>query len=176
LREAPPLAAAVRTAGTLRIVNPYGLFAVMTTRRDEIVFEGSHDAREWRAYELRWKPGGLERAPAFSAPHMPRLDWTLWFAALGSCEQHPWLRAFERRLLEGSPAVLRLLADDPFPERPPALLRAKLFRYGFTRPGDPDARERWWRREPLGLYCPTLRRDALEPAPRPIGPRRHSRS
>src|SRR5262249_38654148 len=38
-----------------RIVNRYGLFAVMTTSRPEIVIEGSDDMKNWKAYEFKFK-------------------------------------------------------------------------------------------------------------------------
>ena len=36
----------------------------------------------WLPYEFRYKPGDLRRPPAWVAPHQPRLDWQMWFAAL----------------------------------------------------------------------------------------------
>ncbi|MGB3022856.1 MAG: lipase maturation factor family protein, partial [Methyloceanibacter sp.] len=66
----------------LNIVSAYGLFSIMTTKRHEIVIEGSHDGIEWREYEFRYKPGDLSRAPPWNIPHQPRLDWQMWFAAL----------------------------------------------------------------------------------------------
>src|SRR5439155_429004 len=86
----------------LRSVNQYGLFAVMTTRRPEIVVEGSDDGRTWRPYEFRWKPGAVGGRPRFVAPHQPRLDWQMWFAALESCEENPWLVSFLGRLLQAA--------------------------------------------------------------------------
>ena len=65
-----------------RSVNGYGLFRVMTVERPEIVIEGSADGREWTEWDLRWKPGDPDRRPGLVAPHQPRLDWQLWFAAL----------------------------------------------------------------------------------------------
>jgi hypothetical protein len=99
----------------LHIVNSYGLFAVMTTKRPEIVIEGSLDGETWKAYEFKWKPGGLKRAPEFVAPHQPRLDWQMWFAALGGYWQNRWILQFMTRLLEGAEPVLRLLGTNPFP-------------------------------------------------------------
>jgi hypothetical protein len=32
--------------------------------------------------------------------HQPRLDWQMWFAALGSYERNPWLLVFVVRLLQ----------------------------------------------------------------------------
>jgi predicted DCC family thiol-disulfide oxidoreductase YuxK len=139
-------------------VGTYGLFMVMTTSRAEIVVEGSNDGVEWRPYEFRWKPGDVTRRPAFVAPHQPRLDWQMWFAALGQCEGNPWVIAFLRRLLEGSPSVLRLLARNPFPDAPPRYIRTTTYAYRFT---DTETRRRtgaWWQRTPLGPYCPTLQR------------------
>ncbi len=89
-----PLIAVYRALAPLRSANGYGLFAVMTTERHEIVVEGSNDGTDWRPYEFRWKPGDPLRPPSFVAPHQPRLDWQMWFAALGSWEQNPWLERF----------------------------------------------------------------------------------
>ena len=36
-----------------------------------------------------------------SAPHQPRLDWQMWFAALGRYEHNPWLIHLIYRLLVG---------------------------------------------------------------------------
>ncbi len=96
-------------------MNGYGLFAVMTPSRPEIVVEGSRDGTTWLPYEFKWKPGDPTRRPRFVEPHQPRLDWQMWFAALGTYEDNPWFLSFLRRLLEDSPPVLRLLKTDPFP-------------------------------------------------------------
>jgi hypothetical protein len=139
----------------LRSTNSYGLFAVMTTKRPEIIIEGSDDGVTWKPYHFRWKPDKPDRRPAFTTPHMPRLDWQLWFAALsGDCLSQPWFIAFERRLLTGSPEVLGLLRENPFPDHPPRLVRARLYFYKFTKLGSPD----WWDREERGLFCPPIER------------------
>lgn len=152
--DPPPLASLERVLAPLRIVNGYGLFAVMTTRRPEIIVEGSADGQTWKEYAFRWKPGDVRRRPRFVAPHQPRLDWQMWFAALGSLEENAWLERFLGRLLEGSPDVLALLGPDPFEGRRPRYVRAILYDYRFT---DRDERKRtgaWWRRVELGAYSP----------------------
>jgi hypothetical protein len=151
-----PLRSVQRVIGPLRSVNGYGLFAVMTTSRPEIEVEGSDDGVSWRAYAFRWKAGDLRVAPAFVAPHQPRLDWQMWFAALGTCESNPWFVQFLERLLEGSPPVLALLRANPFPDHPPRYIRAQFYDYHFTSPAERAASGLWWRREPKGLYCPVL--------------------
>jgi hypothetical protein len=151
-----PVLGLFRLAAPFRTINSYGLFAVMTTSRPEIVVEGSMDGLAWRAYEFRWKPGDLHRDPAFVAPHQPRLDWQMWFAALETCEENPWFVRFLVALLEGSPPVLGLLETDPFPGRPPRFVRAVLYEYRFTDLSRLREDGAWWAREPRGLYCPVL--------------------
>ena len=148
-----PLARLYEVAARLASVNTYGLFAVMTTERPEIVIEGSDDGSAWREYTFRYKPGDPRQPPRRVAPHQPRLDWQMWFAALG--RPPAWFLRLLARLLEGSPDVLALLDGNPFPERPPRYVRALLYDYRMT---DRETRCRtgaWWRRELLGVYVPT---------------------
>ncbi len=140
----------------LRSLNNYGLFMVMTTERWEIVIEGSDDGVEWRPYEFRWKPGDLGRAPGFVEPFQPRLDWQMWFAALGPPQQSPWFYSLLERLLRGTPAVTALLAHNPFPDRPPRAVRAVRYPYHFTDPATRAATGQWWRRGPPEIYVPSV--------------------
>jgi predicted DCC family thiol-disulfide oxidoreductase YuxK len=147
-----------RAAIPFRSVGNYGLFMVMTTTRPEILVEGSADGTNWLPYEFRWKPGDVRRRPSFVAPHQPRLDWQMWFAALGRCEENPWFTSFQLRLLEGSPPVLRLLAHNPFPDTPPRYLRTTAYAYRFTDAATRRRTGAWWQRELLGPYCPPVER------------------
>jgi len=131
----------------------------MTSDRLEIEIEGSSDGESWRPLRFRWKPGPLDRQPAFATPHMPRLDWQMWFAALSSCDRQRWLHAFLARLLEGSPPVWALLDGDPFGEGSPRLLRASIARMRFAPP-EQRARGIWWTREATDPWCPTVALDA----------------
>lgn len=139
----------------LRSFNAYGLFAVMTRDRPEILLEGSRDGVRWETYDFPFKPDRPEQPPRFVPFHMPRLDWQMWFAALSSCARSPWVLSLQRRLLEGAGPVRALFADVPFPEDVPRYVRARLFRYRFA-PASERAEGRWWRREALGPYCPVL--------------------
>ena len=151
-----PLAAVYRAVEPLRSANGYGLFAVMTMERPEIVLEGSEDGASWKPYEFRWKPGDPRRRPRFVAPHQPRLDWQMWFAALGDYRANPWLVSTMARLREGSPQVLSLLAVNPFPAQPPRFVRAVLYDYRFTNAEERRRTGAWWQRELRGLYAPVL--------------------
>jgi hypothetical protein len=149
----PPLALDyLSSISPLRIVNTYGLFAVMTTTRPEIVIEGSQDGDAWLPYEFRYKPGDLRRAPPWVEPYQPRLDWQMWFAALGSPQQNVWFYNFAVRLMQGSAPVLRLLASNPFPAGPPRYIRALVYDYQFTDLAARKSSGAWWRRELKATY------------------------
>ncbi len=146
-----------------RVVNRYGLFAVMTTTRPEIIIEGSNDGGTWLAYDYKFKPDDLQGLPPIAAPHQPRLDWQLWFAALGSPAQNGWFGNLLVRLLEGSPQVLDLFASNPFPDRPPRYIRALLYEYEFTDSETRAETGAWWQREPRGIYFPAISLDDVSP-------------
>jgi len=74
---------------------------------------------------------------------------------LSRAEREPWIVHLVDLLLEGEPGVLGLLRSNPFPDAPPALVRASLYRYTFTGFGERG----WWRRERVAPYLPALSRD-----------------
>jgi hypothetical protein len=150
------LESVAEVVSSLRTFNRYGLFAVMTTERREIEVEGSNDGQHWMVYAFRWKPGPLQRTPTFMVPHMPRLDWQMWFAALANYQRNPWFVHFLGRLLRGEPDVLALLSGNPFPGRPPQMVRALIYNYRFTSYDERQRTGCWWHRELLGSYCPVL--------------------
>jgi predicted DCC family thiol-disulfide oxidoreductase YuxK len=139
-----------------RIVSGYGLFRVMTKSRPEIILEGSADGIEWLPYEFKWKPGDVGQSPHWVAPHQPRLDWQMWFAALGTYRQNPWFIRLTKQLLENNPDVTRLLARNPFPDKPPLFVRSTLFDYHFTTSAERRLSGAWWKREERGEYLPAL--------------------
>lgn len=151
-RPMPGLAPVARAVGPYRSFNSYGLFRVMTNPRPELIFEGSDDGRTWLAYEFLHKPDALTRRPTWVAPHQPRLDWQLWFAALGSLQHNPWVYSLCEHLLRGTPEVLALVAHNPFPEKPPRHLRIVRYEYHFTDAATRAATGHWWRRTPLDFY------------------------
>ena len=162
-RARPPhaLATVYEQLEAFRIVNGYGLFRVMTKDRCEIVLEGSTDGVEWLPYEFKWKPGDVKRAPGWCAPHQPRLDWQMWFAALESPRENPWFFGLIVRLLQGSQDVNRLLAHNPFPDKPPSYVRAMFYRYRFTTVIELRQTGAWWKRQELREYLPTISVDQL---------------
>ncbi len=144
----------IKGAHTLHLVNDYGLFAVMTRKRDEIILEGSNDGKEWLAYEFAFKPGDLKRPPPVVAPLQPRLDWQMWFASLGRFDDNAWFSSFVQRILQGDREVTALLATNPFPDKPPKYLRAQSYRYHFTDAKELFSTGNWWKRTYVGAYMP----------------------
>jgi hypothetical protein len=141
-----------RSFDALHLVNTYGAFGSITRLRHEVVIEGSDDGHTWRAYEFKGKPGDPRRRPRQWAPYHLRLDWLMWFAALNAGYARPWMTPLLHKLLAGDRDTLRLLRGNPFPGRPPAQVRAMLYRYRFTTREEHRADGCWWRRELVGGY------------------------
>jgi lipase maturation factor len=144
----------------LHLVNTYGAFGSITRQRYEIVIEGTRDPvptdrTEWREYEFKGKPGDPRRRPRQFAPYHLRLDWLMWFAALSPRYADPWLPRFLDALLRQDRHVLALLRSNPFPDAPPTLVRAQLYRYRYTSWPELRATGAWWER--------TFRREYLAP-------------
>jgi hypothetical protein len=152
--------------------------------RPEILLQGyDRDSHEWKDIPFKYKPGDVHRRPPIVAPHQPRLDWQMWFAALGQYQHQPWLIALIDRLLHhGNIAAdaISLLDEANYPFRygsAPLAIRAQLFHYDFTRlntswarrqlsiagdstasagilsSSDPNA---WWSRKYVADYLPAL--------------------
>ncbi|KNC50838.1 transmembrane protein 112B [Thecamonas trahens ATCC 50062] len=142
-----------------RTASSYGLFRRMTgmdpaaspdvplVARPEIELEYSLDGGgTWAVLPWRYKPSSLDGPLRFVAPHQPRLDWQMWFAALGSYQHAPWLvrlallpLAAPERVVptllpilgDGADAVLNATAIAAALPRS-RLVRATLFHYAFT--------------------------------------------
>lgn len=155
-----PLAPAENLLAPFDIVNHYGLFAVMTTDRPELMYEGSNDGLTWQEYELPYKPGDLKRRLPIIAPLQPRLDWQLWFAAFSSPQQEPWTSGLLIKLLEGEPDVTGLFSRVPF-QKPPKFIRVQRYDYRFTTKAERDQSGAVWKRKLLGTYLPATSLDSL---------------
>lgn len=144
------------------LINRYGIFAIMTTKRYEIVFEGSEDGKEWKEYLFWYKPSELNRRPRRIAPYQPRLDWQAWFLPFQEYSNEVWFQNFLGKLLVGEPDVLALIRHNPFPEKPPNFIRALAYDYTFTDFETKKKTGNWWNRQLVGLYAPTFERRKTE--------------
>jgi hypothetical protein len=141
----------------LRLVNTYGAFGSVGRERDEIVFEATRDqvisdSTRWQPYEFKCKPGDPARRPCLMSPYHYRLDWLIWFAAMGEPAQYPWTVHFVSKLLTADPAILGLLASAPFGGERPGHVRATLYRYQLA----PVRSGTFWQRTELGPWLPPL--------------------
>ena len=155
----------------LHLVNAYGAFGRVTRERHEVILEGT-DAEtlgattEWKEYELKAKPGRVTRRPTQVAPYHLRLDWMMWFLpfsarvsrdALLSARPPRWFLRLVGKLLKGDPATLALFGHNPFPDRPPRFVRARLYRYRFATKEEQRDTRAYWDRALLGDYLPAIK-------------------
>ena len=120
--------------------------ALPSTARPEVELEvllpGS---RQWHTVRFPAKPSGVRQAPKWIAPAHPRLDWQMWFAALGSYQHAPWLVALAQHLLQGAgPGIASLLHPTTVQAigsaargaalRPVLAVRANTWHFDFTAP------------------------------------------
>lgn len=112
--------------------------------------------------------------PRFLLPHQPRLDWQMWFAALGHYQHNPWLISLLYRILENKAEVLDLL--DPsyrLKNEKPKAARILLYHYHFTEFGlvlaniqsyeMTNKMRNWWWREFKDDYLPAVDLVDLKP-------------
>ncbi|MCB1773996.1 MAG: lipase maturation factor family protein [Gammaproteobacteria bacterium] len=132
--------------------NVYHVYPTMQTERQELSIEGSLDGRVWRQYRFRYKPNTVDDRPAFIVPLHPRIDWMIWFIPPQNEAMRYWFERFLWQLKQGSPAVLVLLANDPFAGTPPRYLRVMAYRYRFTTPAERAGSGRVWDAELLGQF------------------------
>lgn len=146
-----------------------------------VVVEGTYDGITWAEIPFRYTPGKPTRQPRRTAPHQPRLDWQMWFAALGSWQHNLWFIHLLIKVLQGvgGPAVELLdTAEYPFHDKPPWAVRAHLYHYDFTRLNSAWARNihgariinvtqgsstrsEWWHRTKAKEYMPAINLENL---------------
>ncbi|QDK37141.1 lipase maturation factor family protein [Bdellovibrio sp. NC01] len=146
-----------------RISNPYGLFAVMTKHRPELILEGSDDGIHWKEYQFRYKPCDPKKFPPIVAPHQPRLDWQLWFASLEGFGENLWLQNLIARLFAESVEVQSLIAVDPFGGKSPNFLRLQKYEYTFSSFEELRKKGIWWKRLYIDQYSPTFAKEDFIP-------------
>jgi hypothetical protein len=159
-----------RSYNPFHLVNTYGAFGQVGRKRYEIVIEGTDERvitpyTQWREYGFKAKPGDPKRRPPQVAPYHLRLDWLVWFlpftVAITSrgvqvWRYDVWFLRFVQELLKGDPAVLKLIGKNPFPNQPPAFIRALFYEYRYTDSRQKRETGAWWMRQQLGIYLPPV--------------------
>ena len=112
---------------------------------------------EWLPYEFKWKPGDVDQPPHWVAPHQPRLDWQMWFAALGTYRQNPWFVRLTKELLENNPDVTSLAGAQSLSRTSRRALSAPRFTNTvLPLSAEHRATGAWWKREESGEYLPAV--------------------
>jgi len=91
------------------------------------------------------------RAPAFVAPHQPRLDFQLWFLLLGGRGVPRYFTGLLEQLRAQPGHAAAFFAVDPFRGRAPQRLRVAVYRYRFTDAATRRETGAWWSRDLEGF-------------------------
>jgi hypothetical protein len=83
----------------------------------------------------------------------------MWFAGFTPWYREPWFVNFVAKLLQNDEKTLSLIAENPFPDKPPRFVRALLYEYRFTTPEERRKTGNWWARELRGEYFPAVSLD-----------------
>jgi lipase maturation factor 1 len=141
---------------SFRSANSYALFGNLPPQRYEVEFIGSNDGGEtWRTFEFRYKIQRLDRVSPFIAPAYPRFDAILQHRLVAKTGQYIY-PAVAAHLIRRDPAVLDFFVNDPFPDRPPTMIRMPEYRYTFTDLATQRATGNYWRREYVGDWLPAV--------------------
>ena len=109
---------------------------------------------KWKEYEFKAKPGNPYRSLPIIAPYQPRVDWQIWFAAMESPQQNPWLIHMIWKLLDNDKDTLSLIANNPFRDKPPKYIRVEFYRYQFAEIGNKEGKV--WNRNYIVEWLPPL--------------------
>lgn len=146
----------MKSVASLRSFNGYYLYANSHPGHLMIDFEGSNDrGRTWRTYQYRHLPQSVDHAPNFTAPWFPRFENTVYMesARPGKISVIP---ATAVKLLLRNPEVMARFARDPFPDRPPNVVRMRRYRLEFTDGATRRQTGHYWRKEFVGDYLPAI--------------------
>ena len=160
-----------------RLVNTYGAFGHVTKQRTEIIFEGTWSNRSvnpdavWYEYEFKCKPGNVKTKPCQISPYHYRIDWLMWFATMQKVEAHPWIFHLAGKMLDNDPIIDSLLAKNPFKGlKKPVFVRAKHYKYEFSKPEGRDAIQgKWWKRKYFDDYLQPVNKYSVQRMYRAFG-------
>lgn len=137
------LQAAVNKIQTFHLVNAYHLFGHITQERIEPVF-AVQEAQKWIELDLHAKPGDPMRAPTFTTPFQPRVDFRLWFYGLGHQHGTP---AYVERMVQKictHPQHLQSIFETPIGQ--PEAIEMRFYHYSYCTPDEKKQTGCWWSR------------------------------
>ena len=144
----------VKLLSGLQSANRYYLFEHLHPEHKQIDFEGSNDGgKTWRTYETRHLPQREDQFPAFIAPWFPRFENTIFFESSRSGTTSV-VSVVATHLLRRNPEVIARFRRDPFPDRPPTVMRMRRYRLFLTDAETHRRTGHYWRKELVGDYLP----------------------
>lgn len=152
-----PFVQAIRTVvEPLRCANAYTLYAALLPAHRGVEFLGSNDGGvTWRSYAYRYLPQREDRMSPFLAPRYARFEQTLQIE-LNRPLPSDLFKIVATHLLQRDAAVVALFAADPFPDRPPTLIRMPGYRFNFTDLNTHRQTGHYWRKTYEGEYQPMM--------------------
>ena len=154
--SAVELPAAFQPITAWRSANTYTLYASFLPYRFAVEFEGSNDGGEtWRTFDYRYQPQRENQISPFVAPWYPRFEATLQIQA-NRAEPSPLYATVATHLLQRTPASQSLFIRDPFPDRPPALIRIRGYQLSFVDLATHRTTGNYWRKQIQGDYLPLM--------------------
>jgi lipase maturation factor 1 len=157
------------------LTNGYGVFPPYAAPplRLAPVIEGSDDGgKSWKQYGFRFLPTTPKSKLPVVAPHHPRFDQMLHYAAIGihdgsffnsligdgtpylSYLRTFWLDRAAQRLVLDDPRVKRELGYNPFPDHAPKLVRVSAYALAPTRIDEYKRTGEQWRVRRVGEMLP----------------------
>ncbi len=135
--------------------NAYIPYASFPMAKYEVEFEGSDDGgKTWRAYEFRYKPQHTDRICRHVAPWFDRFEAGLQLAV--NVPHTTIIPKVAALLVLGNPDVLGLFKGDPFPGKPPAIVRMPVYRFTFTDLDTYHKTGNFWNKAYEGDYMPPV--------------------
>lgn len=152
--ESRPVEYLVAGFRSVNVYYPYAYF--FATSKYEVEFMGSNDGGStWRTYEYKYKPQQPDRICGFIAPRYARFEATLQIAVFNV----PKSRLFPKvaaQLIECNPDVVGLFKANPFPDKPPTMIRMPVYELQFEDLGAHRRTGLFWKKKFAGDYLPMV--------------------
>eukprot|EP00949_MAST-11_sp_MAST-11-sp1_P003926 g3926.t1 len=179
----------VRKLSRYRFFSSYGVFPPNSNPplRFVVVMEGSSDKKKWSEFNWKFMTSGdgasQAAAPRHVAPHHPRMDHSVFYAAFGLNNQNylwsltcwnPYmfqpsskttLEELASHILDGNALVQEtFFSNNPFQSAPPAFVRASLFCYSPTSLSEwwQSGGKRWWKRMRVHEHMQPMSKESLK--------------
>ena len=112
------------------------------------------DKTIWKEYEFKGKPGDIFYRPPQISPYHYRLDWQIWFAAMGDYFHNPWVLHYVYKLLQNDEKSLSLIRVNPFEYSRPTFIKIDVYQYALNKRSQKT--DPYWNRKYLKPFIPPV--------------------